>query len=38
MFRNALIACFALIATAGTFGGTTTILTAGIAAPTVQTA
>jgi len=36
MFRNALIACFALIATAGTFGGTTTILSAGVAAPAIS--
>jgi hypothetical protein len=33
MFRNALIAFAALVATAGTFGGTTSILTAGVTAP-----
>jgi hypothetical protein len=38
MFRNALIACFALVATAGTFGGTTTILSAGVTAPVTQVA
>jgi hypothetical protein len=36
MFRNALIACFAVAFTFGTFGGTTTILTAGVAAPAIS--
>ena len=38
MFRNALIACFALVATAGTFGGTTAILSAQVTPAVVQTA
>lgn len=38
MFRNTVIAVFAVVLTAGTFGGTTSILSAQFTAPVSQIA